>query len=82
MPKGTLYLVPTGLGGEVAPFLPPATLESLHRLQTFIVEEAKTARAFLKATGYSRPLQSVRMLADAGISVAEREAELDKPFWR
>lgn len=23
-----------------------------------------------------------RMLADAGISIADREAELDKPFWR
>ena len=62
MPKGTLYLVPTALGREVTPFLPPATLESLRRLRTFIVEDAKTARAFLKAGGYSHPLQSVRML--------------------
>lgn len=34
----------------------------MHRLNTFVVENAKTARAVLKQLGYPRPLQGVRML--------------------
>jgi 16S rRNA (cytidine1402-2'-O)-methyltransferase len=49
------------LGGEIAPLLPPATLNVMRRLQCFIVENPKTARAFLKAAGYPQPLQSVDM---------------------
>jgi 16S rRNA (cytidine1402-2'-O)-methyltransferase len=59
MPAGTLYLLPTGLGGEVVPLLPQATLETVTRLDRFIAENPKTARAFLKAAGYGRPLQDV-----------------------
>jgi 16S rRNA (cytidine1402-2'-O)-methyltransferase len=59
MPHGTLYLLPTGLGGDVLPLLPPATLEIVARLDRFIAENPKTARAFLKAAGYGRPLQHV-----------------------
>src|SRR4051812_39101024 len=59
MRTGTLYLVPTGLGGDVLPLLPPATLAALARTARFIAENPKTARAFLKAAGYPRPLQDV-----------------------
>jgi 16S rRNA (cytidine1402-2'-O)-methyltransferase len=58
---GILYLVPSGLGGDAAPLLPPATLEVLRRLKCFIAENPKTARAFLKAAGYSQPLQGLVM---------------------
>ncbi|MGQ0749089.1 MAG: SAM-dependent methyltransferase [Betaproteobacteria bacterium] len=58
---GTLYLVPTALGGEPAAVLPPSTLIRLHLLHFFIVENAKSARQFLKAAGYPHPLQQVRM---------------------
>jgi 16S rRNA (cytidine1402-2'-O)-methyltransferase len=61
VPKGILYLVPTGLGGEIAPLLPAATMDVLHGLEHFIVEKPKSARAFLKAVGYSRPLQAIAM---------------------
>ena len=56
---GTLYLVPTGLGGETLPLLPPATLEVVVSVGRFIAENPKTARAFLRAVGYPRPLQDV-----------------------
>jgi 16S rRNA (cytidine1402-2'-O)-methyltransferase len=59
MAPGILYLVPTGLGGEVLPLLPPATLDAVVRCERFIAENAKTARAFLKAIGYPRPLQGL-----------------------
>jgi 16S rRNA (cytidine1402-2'-O)-methyltransferase len=58
---GTLYLVPTALGGESTAVLPPDTLNRLHLLHSFIVENAKSARLFLKAAGYPRPLQEVRI---------------------
>jgi 16S rRNA (cytidine1402-2'-O)-methyltransferase len=59
---GTLYLIPVALGGEDAPsLLPAATLEIVRRLDTFIVENAKSARAFLKAAGHPRPLQEIRL---------------------
>ena len=59
MAAGTLYLVPTGLGGEVIPLLPAATIEAILRTGRFIAENPKTARAFLKAVGYPRALQDV-----------------------
>lgn len=58
---GTLYLVPTALGGDPAAVVPPGTLSRLHLLHLFIVENEKSARRFLKAAGYPHPLQQVRM---------------------
>jgi 16S rRNA (cytidine1402-2'-O)-methyltransferase len=58
--KGTLYLVPSGLGSDdVAAHLPQDTREILAGLDCFIAENPKTARAFLKAAGYPRPLQEL-----------------------
>ncbi len=58
----TLYLVPTGLGGpSLAAVLPPRTLEVIQGLECFIVENAKSARAFLKAAGHPSPLQALHM---------------------
>jgi len=41
--------------------LPPATLEVVHRLDTFVAENAKSARAFLKAAGHPLPLPQIRI---------------------
>jgi 16S rRNA (cytidine1402-2'-O)-methyltransferase len=55
-----LYLVPVELGGDDArSVLPPATLDIARGLGTFIAENAKTARAFLKAIGHPRPVQQI-----------------------
>ena len=60
--KGTLYLIPVALGGDGAPqVVPAATLEVVRRLTTLVVENAKSARRFLKAAGYPHPLHQVRM---------------------
>ena len=59
----TLYLIPIPIANvppELA--LPAGTLEVLQRLEIFIVENAKTARAVLKLVQYPRPIQSVQML--------------------
>lgn len=62
-PPGTLYLIPTPLGDTpLERVLPVATRVIAARLSTFIVEQAKTARAFLKQVGTALPLQQLTLL--------------------
>jgi 16S rRNA (cytidine1402-2'-O)-methyltransferase len=63
MSTGTLYLIPVPLG-PVAPqsCLPTDTLAIARRLDTFIAERAKTARAHLKAMEHPKPLQELAIL--------------------
>lgn len=42
--------------------LPPATLEVLHALDHFIVERARTARRFIKASGHPKPINELEIL--------------------
>jgi 16S rRNA (cytidine1402-2'-O)-methyltransferase len=57
---GSLHLIPVGLG-EAAPaaWLPQAVQELAARLDVYIAENAKTARAFLKLIGTASPLQDI-----------------------
>ncbi|MGE5319588.1 MAG: SAM-dependent methyltransferase [Hyphomicrobiaceae bacterium] len=59
---GTLYLIPVPLG-PVSPeaCLPPDTLAAARRLDHFVVERAKTARAHLKAMGHPQPIQTLHI---------------------
>ena len=58
----TLYLIPTPLGA-IPPdhALPAETLRITARLTHFIVENAKSARAFLKKVGTATPLQQLEL---------------------
>jgi len=61
--RGTLYLIPVGLGGDPAvSLLPPSTVETTRRLRTFVVENARSARGFLKAIAHPGPLQELKLL--------------------
>ena len=62
MANGTLYLIPVPLG-PVSPdtCLPPDTLAVARRLEYFVVERAKTARAHFKAMGHPQPIQSLQI---------------------
>ncbi len=62
MSTGTLYLIPVPLG-PVSPEtqLHPAVLATIRPLTHFVVEQAKTARAFLKAAGTDTPLQLLQL---------------------
>ena len=62
MTPGTLYLIPVPLG-PVAPqsCLPPDVLAVIRPLTHFVVEQAKTARAFLKAAGTEQPIQTLQL---------------------
>lgn len=60
--RGELYLVPSTLGGSTPDAVIPATvLDRARSLDYFIAENPKTARAFLKRIGVTRPLQSIRI---------------------
>jgi 16S rRNA (cytidine1402-2'-O)-methyltransferase len=58
----SLYLIPVPLG-PVDPHgcLPPDTLAVARRLDYFVVERAKTARAHLKAMGHPKPIQALKL---------------------
>ena len=59
--KGVLYLIPVLLGpSKASDVLPGATLDVIRRLRAFVVEDAKSARQFLKTAGYSHSLQDTR----------------------
>ncbi|HNM21953.1 MAG TPA: SAM-dependent methyltransferase, partial [Rhodocyclaceae bacterium] len=74
MTRGTLYLIPVPLGA-MAPdaVLPLAVLETLRPLRHFVAENAKSARAFLKAAGINTPLQE---LVIAELNEHTRSAEV------
>ncbi len=60
--SGTLFLIPVPLGPTPPQdSLTPGVLATIRPLTHFIVEQAKTARAFLKAAGTDRPLQELQL---------------------
>jgi 16S rRNA (cytidine1402-2'-O)-methyltransferase len=63
MPQGRLYLVPTWLSEASPPaiVLPAAVIERVHALDTFVVENAKSARRFLAACGHPKPMREISM---------------------
>lgn len=59
---GTLYLIPVPLGPTPPQdSLPQNVLATIRPLSHFVVEQAKTARAFLKAAGTEKPLQELQL---------------------
>jgi len=73
---GILYLIPVPLG-PTAPqeSLPTNVLTVIHPLTHFVVEQAKTARAFLKAAGTAKPLQELLL---EELNEHTRDAALDR----
>ncbi len=64
MKTGTLYLIPTNLSDGFTPtqILPASVIATALRLNHFVAENAKTARAFLKQLGIERPLLDVSIV--------------------
>ena len=59
--KGRLILFPVPIGAEeIASSLPSANAELLATCHTFIVEELRTARRFLKRAGYPYPIDDTQ----------------------
>jgi 16S rRNA (cytidine1402-2'-O)-methyltransferase len=62
MAKGKLYLLPTTLGGSVHASIPPGHLATIAHVRTFIVEEVRSARRFLRAMGNAVDFEEVEFL--------------------
>ncbi len=59
---GTLYLIPVPLGPSAPQdSLHPSVLSVIRPLRHYVVEQAKSARAFLKAAGTDLPLQELQL---------------------
>ena len=60
---GRLYLLPAWLAEDSDPaaVLPAPLLERIRALDSFVVENAKSARRFLAACGHPRPMRDVAM---------------------
>lgn len=58
---GKLLLIPVPLGEGGLEAIPPETIAAVHRLEVFIVEKAKTARHFIKATQTPKPLPELTL---------------------
>jgi 16S rRNA (cytidine1402-2'-O)-methyltransferase len=71
--RGTLHLIPVGLGESPVDTWLPANVRALAgQLTIYIAENAKTARAFLKQIGTTRPIQEITIhTLDARTNAAE-----------
>jgi 16S rRNA (cytidine1402-2'-O)-methyltransferase len=60
---GTLYLIPVTLGDDdIGKTLPPDVVAIVQGLDTFVVENEKTARRFLSAVKTARPVRDLTLL--------------------
>ena len=66
MKKGTLYLIPVPLADNAAhKSFTPFLVDTINTIKTYIVENEKTARKFLKEAGLKMP-QSELIIHDYG----------------
>lgn len=63
MPPGRLFLVPSWLSEDIAPaqVVPAPVLARIHALDTFIVENSKSARRFLAECGHPLEMRQIAM---------------------
>ena len=63
MNYGTLYLIPVTLGGDhLQAVLPAQVIEITHSLDTFVVENEKSARQFLSLVKTAKPVRELTLL--------------------
>jgi 16S rRNA (cytidine1402-2'-O)-methyltransferase len=70
-----LYAIPTALGGPPEEVLSASTLQIVRSLSDFVVENAKSARAFLGAVGMPGPIKELSIQV-----LDERIADLLQPL--
>ena len=56
-----LYAIPTPLGGDLNASLPVCALETVRSLRDFVVENAKSARAFFSQVGMPVPMRELSL---------------------
>lgn len=76
----TLYAIPTPLGGTPEAALPPPALEIVRGLTDFVVENPRSARAFLSAVGMQRPIRELSLATLEEHTVAAQVPALLQPL--
>lgn len=61
MSRATVYMIPCPISEDNLDSIPPETIRILHQLDHFIVEKAKSARRFIKASGHPKPLNDIEI---------------------
>ena len=75
--NGTLYLLPTPIAqGSLNSALPPTVITLARRIEHFLVEDAKSARAFLKQLGHPKPLRELSI-----VEIGHAPADADLATW-
>lgn len=79
MQSGTLYLIPTILADDTAPqVLPPQVAARVAALSYFLVENARTARRFIKSVAPAHVLEDLRLsVIDKDSTEAQVRAALE-----
>jgi 16S rRNA (cytidine1402-2'-O)-methyltransferase len=81
MTFGALHLIPVTLGASDARLtLPPSAIQTACSLDYFIVENAKSARQFLKSIGHPKAIREVQIECFDKDSSVEDAATLLKPL--
>jgi 16S rRNA (cytidine1402-2'-O)-methyltransferase len=60
--SAALYAIPAPLGAAPEDALPASALEAIRSLAHFVVENAKSTRAFLSAVGMPRPMREIEIV--------------------
>ena len=75
--SGTLYLLPTPISASsLNAALPPTVIALAHRIEHFLVEDAKTARAFLKRLDHPKSLRELSI-----VEIGHTPPEADIAAW-
>jgi 16S rRNA (cytidine1402-2'-O)-methyltransferase len=78
---GTLFLIPTTLGSSALDsVIPQQVLQRVRTLDYFVVENPKTARAYLKQAGTPKPLQELHLATLNEHTPDEAIADLAAPL--
>jgi len=81
MAAGTLFLIPTTLGNStLAAVIPQEVLRRVRTLDYFVAENPKTARAYLKQVGTSKPLQELHIATLNAHTPDEAIADISTPL--
>jgi 16S rRNA (cytidine1402-2'-O)-methyltransferase len=75
-----LYAIPTPLGGNPKDALPASALEQIRGIGDFVVENARSARAFFSAVGMPRRLQDLSLAVLDEHTASQDVASLLKPL--
>lgn len=76
MVTGKLYLIPSFLGENNTAIIPQQVTDAVQLLDEFIVEDARTARRYLRAIGYKKNFDTEVVMRELDKHAAQQNCEL------